>query len=212
MNRLSKLGALTAFLLAGSFAQANFIYNVIISNVAFMPSGTNATIPWFVSGPLNSHIDFVPGAVPVIVGDNTPHVAAQVTIIYEVDSTNAFPVNEIGLVITGAVVEWGRILWTEVIEDMLGNVVGSASGQFLGSEYPGGSDGAFNFSTSVLMSQSLTRYKVKKNFYLDIDGEPLPSTSLASLGIIEQNAVPEPATLAILGLGVAALAARRRMK
>lgn len=212
MNKISRLGAFTAFLLMGSLTQANFIYNVIISNVAFSPSGQNVAIPWFVSGPFNSQIDFVPGAVPVTVGNNTPHSAATVNIIYEVDSSNAFPVNEIGLVITGAVVEWGRILWTEVVEDVNGVIVGSASGQFLGSSYAGGSDGPFNFSTPVLLSQSLTRYKVKKNFFLGIGPQTLPTTSLASLGIIEQNAVPEPATIAAVSLGLAALAARRKNK
>lgn len=205
---------LLAFLVLSAWgavqASASILYNVLTSEVAFSPSNTVHPVPYTITGPLNSVIIFETGSVPVIVGDATPNAAATVTIVYEVNATQAFPVSQITATIQGSVVDFGRIQWTEIVETLGGQLVDQVSGAVLGASYPGGSNGPFLITPVLNISPPLTQYRVKKIFTLDIDGAQLPTNSLASLGFVEQHAVPEPATLLCLAGGIALLIRRRR--
>ena len=206
--------AMAACDIAGAAAsQAAFIINVTTSTYAFTPSGSG-NVPFNITGPNNEFINFNPGAIPVTVGDNTGHTTATVNIIYDVDGTNAYPVSAMNLVITGTVIDKGRIFWTELVEDLNGNIRGSTSGQRLGGAYSGGSDGAFNFGTQFAINPALTRFIVKKTFFLDIGNATLPTNSLAALGTIQQGLVPEPGTFIALGAGLSmvGLGLRRRAR
>ncbi len=201
--------AVAAAAVAVQASQAAFIINVTTSTYAFTPSGSG-NVPFAISGAQNEFINFNPGAIPVTVGDSTGHTTATVNIIYDVDGTNAFPLSAMNLVFTGTVNQKGRIFWTELIENTSGQIVASASGSKLGSSYSGGSDGAFNFQTAIAVNPSLSRFIVKKTFFLDIGNDTLPTSSLASLGTIQQGFVPEPGTFIALGAGLSLIALRLR--
>lgn len=209
---LKSAGVLTISAVA-CLAQAQVVYSNVTSSVAFTPSGT-ASIPWATQGSRNQIIDFFAGQVPVVVGDSSGHTTAFVNIIYEANTANYSPVSRVNMVIQGSVFFWGRMTWTETVEDLNNNaeVIGTAGGTFLGSNYSGGVDGPINFNGSLNLSHASTNIKVKKTFTLDIDGQSLPTTTFASLGLVEQVLVPEPATVvAVLG-GIVALGLRRKSK
>ncbi len=206
------LALLALFVWGIAQASASILYNVLTSEVAFSPSNTVYPVPYTITGPLNSVIVFETGSVPVIVGDSTPHAAATVTIIYEVDATQAFPVSQVTATIQGSVVDFGRIQWSEIVETLGGQLIDQVSGSVLGASYPGGSNGSFLITPVLNISPALTQYRVKKIFTLDIDGAQLPTNSLASLGFVEQHAVPEPLTWLGLAGGVAWLIRRRRTR
>jgi hypothetical protein len=211
MRRATRLSALAVLACLTPLARANYLWNVIQSDVAFSPSGSG-NIPYTISGPNDSKIDFNFGAVPVFIGDGTGRNAAIATILYEVNTNDQPAVGAIGMVINYTVFEKGRIGWTETVEDDGGNVVGVATGSFLGSSYSGGADGSFSFNGVLNFSRALNRFKVKKSFFLDTGDAGNPTTSIAAVGLVEQNLVPEPTTIAAIGFGLAALAARRRKK
>lgn len=209
-NRPKGITLLGFLLLVSPAASQSFDYNVLESHVSFIPQA-DADIAWSIGGDCDNTITFHAEDVPVTVGDDTKFSAATVTILYEVNSSECYPVELIQMSLTGTVADQGRIFWSEVVEDLNGNVLGSGEGSILGSFYSGGSDGDFSITTSIALSSPVTHYKVKKSFFLDIAGDPPPSDSVAALYHIEQTGVPEPATLASLCAGIA-LFLKRKMK
>jgi len=92
-----------------------------------------------------------------------------------------------------------------------------AQGNELGDILPGGIVGVINvndmtFSGSGTFTQSVTAFRVKKSFSLFAD--TTAGFDLAQLQHINQavNVVPEPATMAVLGLGTLLVARRRNKK
>ena len=190
-------------------SHAQIVYSNVIATVAFTPEGFEQ-IEWVTEGSMNEVISFLAGEVPVIVGDATEHTTATVNILYEAHAN--FPMADLGLFIQGEVQEWGRITWTEIVEDMNnGNeVIGMASGMFLGAQHQGGVNGPINFSEQLTFSNSSTHIKVKKAFILDIAGQELPTDTMAAISLIEQNFIPEPASFLAVGGALLVMGLRRR--
>jgi hypothetical protein len=142
------------------------------------------------------------------------HAAATVTIIYTVTSDKAL--TGLGLLFSGSVENLGEVTYSELVENWnpnsgSGSVVASTSGAYKGAGFVGGADGAFLNDSFLDFQGGLFSYKVKKTFTL-LDLDQNPNLSFATLGFVEQNAVPEPATMGALTIGALGLLARRRRK
>lgn len=211
MKKGLKVGSLLGTVLLAGAAYSQIVYSNVTATVAYTPSG-GGNIGFGTSGPGNNMISFITGN-PVQVGGNTTNTSGIVNIIYEASSPG-FPIAAIVMDIMGSVTDFGRITWTETIEDLDQNaqIIGFSSGMFLGASYTGGANGNISFSNSIPLSHASSHIKVKKTFTLDVGGQPPPSSTQASLTLIKQTLVPEPATFAALALGLGALVARQRRK
>ncbi len=116
-------------------------------------------------------------------------------------------------VVSGFVQGTGRIVWfKKVVDRNTSDVLFSASGVFLGGAYAGGSNGAFSVNTFIPLSRPSSNFTVFETFLLDIAGAGAPGIDTAALLDVEQDWVPEPASLIALATGLGALALRRRKK
>lgn len=190
------------------------------ANAQYSFTNVNATYSVDNVGPINwitnanstmGTIDFSQNAPAFKVGDSTGYSVGFSRITFDVTSSVA--IDGIDLIMQGTVIDWGRVQFGENVH-VGGTTIGSISGSILGGNYTGGANGGFSNVYHIDFNQAVTEFSVTKEFDLDINGEPLPSTSIAGLSLVEQNLtpVPEPASLAALGAGALALLRRRSRK
>jgi hypothetical protein len=149
---------------------------------------------------------------PILVGDGTSFTGGTYTAAYTITSTKA-PLIGFNFVVSGYVYELGQIIWTKKVVDINTNqVLYNGSGVFSGSGYQGGSDGNVNFSSFIPLARPSANVQVIETFIVHIDGARAPGTSTASLLLVEQDWVPEPASMLALSAGLTGLLLRRRAK
>lgn len=191
---------LAGALLLGLASTSNAL--IIFSNVTI--NGTPALIAGATFFTGASDIDFIfPNAV---VGDFQPVRQGVITLTYE--ATSSDPLSGMSYSLLGGVSGSGLIQFSEVVEDMVNPGIIGTAGPFTitnNSQLP--------FNTTFEFSRTSTHIKVKKDFFLIAE----PNTEvldLARISLVEQNlqAVPEPTSMAAIGIGLAAIVARRRRK
>ncbi len=190
-----------AGLAAVAVASASSFSNV---TVQAPPLSTGST--WTALG--NSISFFLPNA---IVGDPVaPLRAGTLSIQYDAVTPGPAYANEVGINLGAALSGSGRIFFQEQIFELdnLGNEVsGGPVGVISHTFNPGDPT---NWSGTINFSRTVERFRAKKFFTLS--ATDTADFDLAALGIVNQNiqVVPEPATMAVVGLGVAALMRRRK--
>jgi len=213
MRTFTRLSLMAGVAIFAQMAMAAIDYDVLTATVVYN-NGDTENLSVLEDG--NSITFNSSGTIGVGDGYYTGngHSAATVTIIYTVTSDEAL--TGLGLLFSGSVENLGEVTYTELVENWdpnsgSGAVVASTSGYYKGAGFVGGADGAFLNDSFLDFQGGLFSYKVKKTFTL-LDFDNNPNLSVATLGFVEQNAVPEPATMGALAIGALGLLARRRRK
>jgi hypothetical protein len=149
---------------------------------------------------------------PILTGDGTSFTGGTYTAAYTITSTKA-PLIGFNFVISGSVFELGQIIWSKKVVDLnTSQILYNGSGVFSGESYSGGSNGVVGFAQYIPLARASSNVQVIETFIVHIDGAPAPGTSTASLLLVEQDWVPEPASMLALSAGLAGLLLRRRAK
>ncbi len=190
----------------------------------FQPSQPSVTtqVPFFINtfgpnfAPASATVSSLPQVTfltnqgnpnPILVGDGTHFTGGTYTATYTITGPTLTGFN---FVLQGFVQDLGQIIWTKKVVDLdTSEVLYNGSGFFSGAGYSGGSNGNVGFNTFVPLSRPANRVQVIETFILHIDGAPAPGSSTASLLLVEQDWVPEPASMLVLGSGLVGLMALR---
>jgi len=227
MRNLKRLGVM--LYLAAFAAQAlasGWTVNVTVSQGQLFPGNVQVNVPFTISAggpytapvtvnsPILPEITFLTqaGTPPITVGNGTFFTNGTFTGTYTITTSKA-PLTGFYFVVTGFVWDLGQIFWSKKVVDRNTNeVLFLQSWVFSGSGYAGGSDGVFQVFGFFPLASPSNNILVTETFFLHIDGAAAPGTSTASLLLVEQDWVPEPASLLALGVGLGGLMLRHRKR
>ena len=227
MIRRAMTSVLVASILAtGAFASWNV--KVLNSSGVLNPPSTPVQVPIDInaSGPLFAptptitvnalpQITFLTAAAtpnPILVGDGTAFTNGTFSGVYSIapQPGNTTLLTGFNFVISGVVDGSAMIVWQKkVIRNSDNALLYNDSGMFAGSGF-GGTDGAFSVVIPVTLSAPANDVTVFENFLLFV--LPTDPASTAGLLLVEQDWVPEPASMIALSSGLVGLLALRRRK
>jgi hypothetical protein len=200
-------------LATGAFASWNV--TVINSSGVLNPPSTVVSVPTIVSTSPLPQITFLTGAAtpnPILVGNGTSFTNGTFSGAYSISPQpgNTNLLTGFNFVIAGVVDGSAMIVWQKkVVRNSDNALLYNDSGMFAGSGF-GGTDGAFSVVIPAVLSAPANDVTVYENFLLFV--LPTRPVSTAGLLLVEQDWVPEPASMIALSSGLVGLLALRRRK
>jgi len=217
--------ALSVAAVSVAFA-SGWTVSVTNSSGVFFPPSTPTNVPFIINttGPLFSPATVVVNSLPqvnfltaignphpILAGDGTSFTGGTYTAAYTI--TGGPQLTGFNFVVQGYVFGLGQIIWTKKVVDLNNSqVLYNGSGVFSGASYPGGNNGTVRISAFVPLAAPSANVQVIESFIVHVDGAPVPGRDTASLLLVEQDWVPEPASMLALSAGLTGLLLRRRAK